>query len=194
MTERNNNDDLFIKEMEKLGVIKEANHCKTGQSMQDLPKYGLNSLPRATYAKRRTNAQKIIAQNNTSCVSEFSVEGIGAFENIEYHLFTLTNKKKRKLHFLEDSNNCIIDLHGYTINQARNELCDFIKEASANNIKYVQIIHGTSTSSIDNKNTLKSFCVHWLRQIPEVVAFCSARRLRNKIATINFGAINALLK
>jgi DNA-nicking Smr family endonuclease len=194
MTERNNNDDLFIKEMKKLGVIKETNHCKTDQSIHNLPKYSLASLPKATYAKRRVNAQKTIAQSNTSCLSEFSVEGIDAFENIEHHLFTLTNKKKRKLHFLEGSNNFTIDLHGYTIDQARDELCCFIKEASNNNIKYVQIIHGTSTSSTNNKNTLKSFCVHWLKQIPEVVAFCSARRLRNKIAIINFGAINALLK
>jgi DNA-nicking Smr family endonuclease len=196
MTERNSNNDeeLFKKEMAKIGVTKKNKYCQINPSKNHLKNNHLNNLPKITYENRRLNAQKNITQSNIFCLSEFSVEGIDAFEKIEYNLFLLTNKKKRKLQLSKYSSNYSIDLHGYTIEQARGELCYFIKEASNNNIKYVQVIHGMSTSSSDNKNTLKSFCVHWLKQIPEVIAFCSAMKLYNKIVKINPGAINILLK
>ena len=198
MTEINDNEDenLFAKAMLKSGTKKLNNSCLADPSEIDYQANALNKLSKINYQKRRENAQKKIASNNVSGLSNFSVEGIDALEKVEYNLYLLQKKTRRKLQFLKKSESHYTDLHGLYIDEAKQKLYHFIKYASNNNIKYVQIIHGKSTASANNKNTLKSHCAHWLKQMSEVVAFCSAASVnaRKEITSINYGAINALLK
>ncbi len=62
-----------------------------------------------------------------------------------------------------------VDLHGSTIEQAREAVTKLINQARANNENCVKIVHGKGVDSI-----LKTCVNGWLRQIPEVLAFCSA--------------------
>lgn len=62
-----------------------------------------------------------------------------------------------------------VDLHGSTIEEAREAVSQLISNARKNNEPSVKIVHGKGVDSI-----LKTCVNGWLRQIPEVLAFCSA--------------------
>ncbi len=80
-----------------------------------------------------------------------------------------------------------LDLHRMTVDRARREVFDFIRESIRYNLRTVIIIHGKGShdklagDASVNRNPnervalLKSYLNHWLREMDEVQAFCSAR-------------------
>jgi len=66
-----------------------------------------------------------------------------------------------------------IDLHGKTIEQAYEAVMHFIDYAKRHEFRNVLIIHGKGERS-NPKALMKSHVAHWLKQIPDVLAFHSA--------------------
>ena len=64
-----------------------------------------------------------------------------------------------------------IDLHGHKIEEACRSLSDFIHFHS--NKRFIQIIHGKGYHSSDGLSIMKSQVIHYLKQHPSVLAFCS---------------------
>ncbi len=64
-----------------------------------------------------------------------------------------------------------IDLHGYKIEEACRSLSDFIHFHSAK--RFIQIIHGKGYHSNNGLSIMKSQVIHYLKQHPNVLAFCS---------------------
>lgn len=65
-----------------------------------------------------------------------------------------------------------VDLHGCTIDQAREAVLNLLHEARREGLQTVKIVHG---KGLQNGQPLIKTCVNgWLRQIPEVLAFVSA--------------------
>jgi len=64
-----------------------------------------------------------------------------------------------------------IDLHGQKIEEACQSLSKFIHYHG--NERFIQIIHGKGYNSDQNLSILKSHVVHYLKQHPQVLAFCS---------------------
>ena len=64
-----------------------------------------------------------------------------------------------------------IDLHGQKIEEACQSLSKFIHYHGDE--RYIQIIHGKGYNSDQNLSILKSQVVHYLKQHPQVLAFCS---------------------
>lgn len=62
-----------------------------------------------------------------------------------------------------------VDLHGSSIDDARDGVVKLIAQARSNNENCVKIVHGKGTDSI-----IKTCVNGWLRQMPEVLAFVSA--------------------
>ncbi len=85
--------------------------------------------------------------------------------------------------------NLELDLHGLTIKQAAAELRQLIDHASQQNTRCFHLIHGKGRRSSDQTPVLKSYVNQWLRQSPEVLAFCSARQRDG-----GTGALYVLLK
>jgi DNA-nicking Smr family endonuclease len=67
-----------------------------------------------------------------------------------------------------------LDLHGYTLEQARTALTQFLYDAPRRVNCCVRIIHGKGYGSPQGKPVLKNMLNRWLRQRDDVVAFCSA--------------------
>ncbi len=67
-----------------------------------------------------------------------------------------------------------LDLHGLRAEEARQELSLFLHHCRARRLQCVRIIHGKGYRSEQNQPVLKGKVNHWLRQRPEVLAFCSA--------------------
>ncbi len=82
-----------------------------------------------------------------------------------------------------------LDLHGSTVEQARQQLAHFIERSQAHNQRCVRVIHGKGLSSQEGRSILKSKVNHWLQQYSAVMAFSSAQ-----IADGGTGAVYILLK
>jgi DNA-nicking Smr family endonuclease len=82
-------------------------------------------------------------------------------------------KKLRKRHWpVQDE----LDLHGYTRDQARDAVTDFLHRANRRGVRCVRIIHGVGYGSAGGEPVLRSIVHSWLVQKNEVVAFCAAGR------------------
>jgi DNA-nicking Smr family endonuclease len=66
-----------------------------------------------------------------------------------------------------------LDLHGKTVEQARNALLRFVQDCFRFDVRLAIVLHGKGEQG-DPPALLKSFCNRWLREIPEVLAFMSA--------------------
>lgn len=82
-----------------------------------------------------------------------------------------------------------IDLHGLTIDEARQYLMEFLGECENNSYRHVIIIHGKGMSSMNKKPVLKPLINRWLKQLDQVLAFNSAKPVDG-----GTGAVYVLLK
>ena len=69
----------------------------------------------------------------------------------------------------------ILDLHGYTIAQAKTQLSNFLTRATHARYPAVLIIHGKGLHGDTPGGTLKRFTIDWLKQQAAVKAFCAAQ-------------------
>ncbi len=88
---------------------------------------------------------------------------------LSYKVATLQNKvfnqlKQGKLRWYD-----AVDIHGCSIEEAREAMLKLINQAKQNNETVVKIVHGKGTDAV-----LKTCVNGWLRQLSEVLAFCSA--------------------
>lgn len=67
-----------------------------------------------------------------------------------------------------------LDLHRHSIEEAQQSTIKFLDFCQNNSFRCVSIIHGKAHSNHDRQTTLKSHINHWLKQFPQVIAFCSA--------------------
>ena len=67
-----------------------------------------------------------------------------------------------------------IDLHGQTAYQAKQRLLQFLQFSTRHSLRCVHIIHGKGYRSPDSYPILKNKVDGWLRQHPDVLAFCSS--------------------
>lgn len=65
-----------------------------------------------------------------------------------------------------------VDLHGCTIEQAREAVLQLMDEAKREGLQVVKIVHGKG--HINGQALLKTSVNGWLKQLPDVLAFCSA--------------------
>ena len=68
-----------------------------------------------------------------------------------------------------------LDLHGLTIEKARDILLEFIDFAQKNQVRCIRLVHGKGYRTKTNKPVLKNQVNRWLRQHPQILAFSSAQ-------------------
>ncbi len=68
-----------------------------------------------------------------------------------------------------------LDLHGCTRREAQALLRLFLQECHEDGVRCALIIHGKGWRSEGFRPVLKSALNQWLRQYPQVIAFCSAK-------------------
>ena len=107
-----------------------------------------------------------------SAATEF--EKVGLEDSLSFIAPGLQNnvlKKLRRGFFGLDAE---IDLHGLTSPAAKQQLLHFLHDCIDAGCRCVHIVHGKGYRSADNHPVLKNNLNHWLRQHPDVQAFCSA--------------------
>lgn len=81
-----------------------------------------------------------------------------------------------------------LDLHGFRLEEAGDALAQFIHESRENHLRLVLVIHGKG-GRFNEPPILKNHVNHWLKQLPDVLAFHSAMRRDG-----GHGAVYVLLK
>ena len=68
-----------------------------------------------------------------------------------------------------------LDLHGLRRDAAREHLLGFLRDAGAQGLRCVRIVHGKGNGSPGREPVLKAKVQHWLQQKSEVMAWVQAR-------------------
>ena len=169
MSEHENDDPqaLFREAMQGVRPIK-------GKKRHDQQRRPSEELPESTAHARRAAAAQQAKNGGGAALSESWIEPIGPEQRIDYSRPGLQLTRLRQLRKGMLPIRYELDLHGYKIEEARNTIYDFVSFCKSQDFTCVRIIHGKSHRSQNRQATLKSHVNHWLRQIPDVLAFSSA--------------------
>lgn len=154
---------LFTKAMQGVQKIDASNLAPLQHSKK-------SSRPDAQILARRMAAEGTIAQED-AVLSDMQalLNPVHSQAFLSYRIATLQNRvfddlKAGKMRWFE-----AVDLHGCTIEQAREAMLQLIQLAKADNQNVIKIVHGKGEGGV-----LKTCVNGWLRQHRDVLAFVSA--------------------
>lgn len=131
------------------------------------------------FAERRAAATAASPSQPNSRTSDGRVEVVRPSEFLDFAVPDLpyrTHVQLKRGHIPWEAG---LDLHGYTLDEARIELESFLRDAAAERTRCVLVVHGKSRSNtasgVSDYPVIKSHVNAWLREWPSVLAFCSAR-------------------
>lgn len=101
----------------------------------------------------------------------------------------IQHKVQRKLRRGEFPVEAELDLHGYTVADAKIAINEFFAECEFEHKRCIRIIHGKGYRSEQKIPVLKTYVSYWLKQRADVMAYSSARP-----ADGGTGALYVLLK
>ena len=125
-----------------------------------------------TTAKIRQDAATRLPEDVTDSASSGFVHMVEPNEILEFRRPGVQPYVVQKLRKGEYPEADYIDLHGKTIEGAYNEVMKFIGFAKEHEFRCVLIIHGKGERS--KPKALMKSVAHWLKQLPDVLAFHSA--------------------
>ncbi len=129
--------------------------------------------PEPERPKPRVRKPAIDSETSLSALSDFeTLDPLSSDDLVEFARPGLQNKILRDLRTGKYNIEAILDLHGMTVVEAREALHQFFLQCTKRRLRHVLIIHGKGRG--DQKPILKNKINHWLRQLSEVLAFCSA--------------------
>ena len=163
------------------------------QAMQDVKP--IQQRSRAPVAKRKPPARARFTAADRALVLVESLQGFGesdvtdSGDEISFRRDGVQDRVMRKLKRGEYRVEEVCDLHGLTVDEAKDALRSFLAEALARHLQCVRIIHGKGKGSGPKGPVIKTAVNMILRKTGPVLAFTSARRIDG-----GTGAINVLLR
>lgn len=100
------------------------------------------------------------------------VDDVAGEEFVSFKQDSIPNKTLRKLRKGQYNVDAILDLHGMSVDEAKDSVEIFLQQCVNKGIRVALIIHGKGSHS--GTPTLKNKLNHWLRKVNVVLAFCSA--------------------
>lgn len=146
---------------------------------------GVKPIKQDKIPKKKEKIDPNVTAQNKARIEEEKVTPLSVFLSTEYMKFVEPNQTVgyktagvqfgvfRKLKAGEYLPQDMTDLHGSTVEKAYYKVRRLINRALENNLRCVIIIHGKGEFS-KPKALLKSYVVHWLKLMPEVIAFHTA--------------------
>lgn len=137
---------------------------------------------------RREAAQRHEAFDVNTLPTSF-VEYLHPESVISFRRDGIQNGVYRKLQQGGYDIDAVLDLHGFTVEQARDELFRFIADCLHHEVRSALISHGKGRGNKEKRPLLKSYLARWLPLFPEVMAFHSAQKCHG-----GAGAVYLLLR
>ncbi|RDB43904.1 DNA mismatch repair protein MutS [Halomonas sp. DQ26W] len=125
-------------------------------------------------AERRAAAVAAGNSDAASRTSDGRVEPVRPSEPLDFSLPDLPRRTCTQLKRGRIAWEAGLDLHGLTLDEARGELEEFLRDSAAGRMRCVLVVHGKAWGSTADYPVIKSHVNAWLREWPAVLAFCSA--------------------
>lgn len=139
---------------------------KTVGDITPLADRNLASLPQKSPAARVRSPAPACALSDT--LSD-GIPGASPEQYLKNGVSRMALKKLKR-----SKSQASLDLHGYTSDEARRLLQEFLSEAALREMRFVLVIHGKGANSPNNESVLRELTRNWLTQHPLVLAFCPA--------------------
>lgn len=136
---------------------------------------GTHALPKDTsipHANPRKELDKTIVNDETN-LSDYWPQQVAAEDKLMFIRPGVQHKLIRQLRQGIVRQTAILDLHGKTVDEARDAVNIFLQYAKQRRCRCVRIIHGKGLRNKPNPPLLKNYVNGWLQQYPYVLAFCS---------------------
>ncbi|SIQ08297.1 Smr/MutS family protein [Marinobacterium stanieri] len=169
-SDQDHDDDLdFGDAMQGVTPLKHDRHHDLGQAPARIkPRQDNASHYRRQAAEREVERVIDGLSSEAKDILDSNDELLFAAPGVQF----ATLKRLRKGHIPWEGG---LDLHGYSVDQARDELSLFIRDACRQNLRAVLVVHGKAYTQPGQPALLKSCVNDWLRQLNNVLAFCSAQ-------------------
>lgn len=131
--------------------------------------------PSAPAARRRKTEQDDSSATRLPFSDPLALDDTRSEEEQCFKRSGLQHKLLRKLRQGRFPIDAELDLHGLRVEEARLALATLLQQAQATGARVLRIIHGKGQGSADGRAILKGHTHHWLRQHPDVLAFCPAQ-------------------
>jgi DNA-nicking Smr family endonuclease len=125
------------------------------------------AIPRQT----KYQAQDVVEDSLSDHIA-LEIEAGDGWSYLRPGLARLTLRRLRRGYWKTQA---YLDLHGFTRDEARQELVVFLDECARKKYRCMRIIHGKGLSSKNREPVLKIRIGNWLVQRDDVLAFCQAR-------------------
>lgn len=159
------NDDFSLFQSAVCGVkpLRQDNRANTGAPRLD----------RRQIASRRQAAMQQIEAQKVDGLSDQFVIDVGAEDELHWARDGVQESQTRKLKAGQIAFEGSLDLHGMTVEKARETLWDFLAEAARLEVRCVRVAHGKAVRLDGRRPIVKSHVNTWLRQHPQVLGFTS---------------------
>lgn len=122
--------------------------------------------------KKKISKHPILEEDLFTIDESIHSENVGSEAILSYKHPSVPDKTLRKLRKGQYNVDAILDLHGMTVEEAKEAVEKFIRQALLLQKRVVLLIHGKGHHS--HMPILKNKINSWLRQLNVVLAFCSA--------------------
>ena len=145
------------------------------QRLQTPARVALNRSPvsELAIAARREAAQRELSAERNFLTLDY-VDMLDPYYPLEFKRPGVQNGVFRKLKQGKYAMDARLDLHRMTVEQAREQVFGFLREAAAYDLRNVMIVSGRGTHSQAPEAVLKSYVNKWLPEFDDVQAYCSA--------------------
>ena len=162
MQDDDKDNSLFMSEMRGVKPIRH-DRADTGKPKAD----------RQQIAQRRQAATLKPTSTKVDGLSDQFVIDVGAEDELYWARDGVQEGQMRKLKAGQVAFEGSLDLHGMTVEKARQTLWDFLAEAAKLEIRCVRVTHGKAARLDGKRPLIKSHVNTWLRQHPQVLGFTS---------------------
>ncbi|MFF7708206.1 Smr/MutS family protein [Pseudomonas sp. NPDC007930] len=116
-----------------------------------------------------------VRQNETTVdgLSDQFIIDVGAEDELYWARDGVQDGQMRKLKLGQVSFEGSLDLHGMSVEKARETLWAFFAEAAKYEVRCVRVTHGKAARTDGKRPMIKSHVNTWLRQHPQVLGFTS---------------------
>lgn len=138
---------------------------------------------RAETGKAKTDRQRISTLRQAATLktdgvkvdglSDLFVIDVGAEDELYWGRDGVQDGQLRKLKAGQVAFEGSLDLHGMSVEKARDTLWDFFAEAARMEVRCVRVTHGKAARLDGKRPLIKSHVNTWLRQHPQVLGFTS---------------------
>lgn len=157
-------ENLFSEEMSGVTRLKKDHVVREDGSKK----------PSMAQLARRQSAQQKNEDDNH--LGDLFIPPVAPLDILNYHKPGIQHGVLRKLRLGQYELDARLDLHRHKVEDARIAVFEFIKDCLHYDTRTAIIVHGKGEKSQPQKALLKSCVNHWLRQLPDVLAFHSAQK------------------